>query len=687
MKIQLHSRRLPVVEFVLGVAPLLVPSAAAAQAPAIDWTTGWTVVRLQPDSSVAPSFLHTYGRGVSGDLQVGESALNSYDNGSPRATLWRGATGTNIDLHPAWARRSYATSVDGNVIAGWAYDQSLSVATPLLWHWDGQAATVTDLSPPQPPPGTPSYVYRAYGGVLYGTRGGQQVGYSPISPPRYVGAWTGNYDAMLWLGTAASWRSLHPTQVSNAINSIAFATDGHRQVGRVTVLVSPFLARDHAALWSGTAGSFVDIHPVHAVAATESKALDVHGSTIGGSVMESGIWRAALWDETQGFADYVDLNPLHATRGDVNAVSDGVQVGSVSFVSYRNASFWAGSAASWVDLHAWLPAHFTGSEAFDVWRDGLRTIVVGMAGTSGSPGIAEAVLWVHEAGPRDSDADGLEDADEAAIHGTDPHDADTDDDALLDGAEVATYGTDPLDADTDDDGLLDGHEVALASLAGCPSPLVADSDMDGVGDHDEVLWMLDPCDVDLDDDGLVDGLELSLGTNPAHPDSDGDGLLDGAEVDVAQATGCPDPLDADTDADGVLDGAEALDGTNPCNPDSDGDGVPDDLDPTPTVPGVTTTFLEAAARDARESILSISVDEFFRPSPNVGLARRNALANQANDAANALAAGDTPTALLILQGMLAKIDDLSPPPDWMESSPQKSALADDVRLLIALLAY
>lgn len=78
---------------------------------------------------------------------------------------------------------------------------------------------------------------------------------------------------------------------------------------------------------------------------------------------------------------------------------------------------------------------------------------------------------------RDSDRDGLSDAQEAVL-GTDPHNADTDGDGLRDGVETNTgvfidvndTGTDPLLADTDGDGSSDGKEVAA-----CSNPVSAKS--------------------------------------------------------------------------------------------------------------------------------------------------------------------------------------------------------------------
>jgi hypothetical protein len=72
------------------------------------------------------------------------------------------------------------------------------------------------------------------------------------------------------------------------------------------------------------------------------------------------------------------------------------------------------------------------------------------------------ILFSTATGP-DTDGDGLIDAAEVNIHGTDPLDADSDGDGLGDGAEVNVHGTDPLDADSDGDGLDDGVEVAAGS--------------------------------------------------------------------------------------------------------------------------------------------------------------------------------------------------------------------------------
>ena len=211
---------------------------------------------------------------------------------------------------------------------------------------------------------------------------------------------------------------------------------------------------------------------------------------------------------------------------------------------------------------------------------------------------------------RDSDGDGLTDAQEREI-GTDPFDPDTDDDGIDDGTEVGgAAGTDPLDPDTDGDGLCDGPATVDAVCEGGEDldadgvvddgetdPTDFDTDDGGVGDGAEVLVdgtdPLDPSDdgdADRDGDGLSDADEGLIGTDPDDPDTDGDGVDDGTEVLGETGT---DPLDADSDDDGLCDGPENVadvcaggedmdaDGvvdegeTDPLDPDTDNGGVPD----------------------------------------------------------------------------------------------------------------
>ncbi|MCK4257002.1 hypothetical protein KAX35_08940, partial [candidate division WOR-3 bacterium] len=157
-------------------------------------------------------------------------------------------------------------------------------------------------------------------------------------------------------------------------------------------------------------------------------------------------------------------------------------------------------------------------------------------------------------GVMDTDGDGLYDGDEVLPVGTvvnwaprrtDPTLMDTDNDGLNDnieraagsplGAGAVFHWTDPLMRDTDGDSVgavcgLDGQEDANAN---------------GVWDFGAPDFETDPRNPDSDDDWIKDCIDLT----PLVADTDGDGLKDGHEICLGTLFN-----DADTEDDGFLDG-------------------------------------------------------------------------------------------------------------------------------------
>jgi hypothetical protein len=126
--------------------------------------------------------------------------------------------------------------------------------------------------------------------------------------------------------------------------------------------------------------------------------------------------------------------------------------------------------------------------------DAVETVTVATPEPTPEPSLPEATSIPFPPAPTeistfDSDADGLNDSDEA-LYGTDPGNPDSDGDGLLDGTEVLQLGTSPVSSDTDGDGLLDGDEVGIYGT----SPSSADTDGDGVFDGDEINNGTDPFD-------------------------------------------------------------------------------------------------------------------------------------------------------------------------------------------------
>ncbi|HHD75863.1 MAG TPA: hypothetical protein ENK95_03445, partial [Campylobacterales bacterium] len=244
---------------------------------------------------------------------------------------------------------------------------------------------------------------------------------------------------------------------------------------------------------------------------------------------------------------------------------------------------------------------------FFIFIMGTLLTACGSDRAAGEHNSSKGVLGVVES---DSDGDGISDADEVNIYGTNPDSNDTDNDGLLDGLEINTYDTNATNPDTDGDCLLDSFEVLNYET----NATNVDSDGDGVNDGIEiytyteelnssclttpetllggansnpakdnipddgtdVINALDPSNhSDSDGDGLLDSEELFYGTNPDSNDSDNDGLLDSDEINSYDTNA----TNADTDNDGLLDGLEINTyETNATNSDTDGDCLLDSFE-------------------------------------------------------------------------------------------------------------
>jgi hypothetical protein len=174
----------------------------------------------------------------------------------------------------------------------------------------------------------------------------------------------------------------------------------------------------------------------------------------------------------------------------------------------------------------------------------------------------EIFVFHTNASNPDTDGEGLDDAVEWF--------------ADLDPDTVGVQRTSPILSDTDSDGLNDKQEVAgvLIIIPGytdqvkrLTNPLMPDTDSDGLSDGDEVLVDYDPT-----TPGIVNS------TDPSNPDTDGDGMLDGFEFDFGDVDGDGLPTWWERENAGVFQNAEFrrdtdFDGVNDTQNDWDGDGL------------------------------------------------------------------------------------------------------------------
>jgi len=216
-----------------------------------------------------------------------------------------------------------------------------------------------------------------------GVTGGNQVGWVNF----------GDTHAALWSGTASSFVDLHPDVASD---SRALAVDGNTQAGYAVLNTQP-----HASLWTGTAASWVDLNPP---GMNPSTIFGIGGGQQVGFVSVSSKRNAALWTGTAG--SVVNLHPAGATQSAANGVSGGVQVGYAGIGGSNHASKWTGTAGSWVDLH---PTGATSSSATCVANGKIG----GQATFSGSAHAgfwtSTAASWVdlHPAGAESSSVAGI----------------------------------------------------------------------------------------------------------------------------------------------------------------------------------------------------------------------------------------------------------------------------------------
>jgi hypothetical protein len=256
------------------------------------------------------------------------------------AYFW--SSSTAVDLNPAPFTNSSIYAANASHQVGYAANSNGAAGHAFLW--SGTAASAVDLTP------------AGYLGVAYAASDTHQVG--SISGPT-----TGNLDhAVLWAGNADSYIDINPAGMTS---SRAFGLDATHQVGSGGGSVTG--NAEHALLWTNGA-SAVDLHPAGFAA---SQAHTVHdGREVGiGYLSLGGNPHALLWNGAS--PDAVDLTPAFAA----GAVAYGVDAASVvgytiSSFNVQHAAYWSDSAASYIDLHALLPAGFISSQAYDIAADG-----------------------------------------------------------------------------------------------------------------------------------------------------------------------------------------------------------------------------------------------------------------------------------------------------------------------------
>lgn len=206
-------------------------------------------------------------------------------------------------------------------------------------------------------------------GEIYAMSNEHEVGsvMGPSGSPRH---------AALWSGSAESFRDLHPTQ-GNYSSSRAGAVNGSQIVGSA----HNSALKQHAALWNLETGAFRDLHPS---GASVSALTSTDGIRQGGVAHFNGKSHALIWNGAPN--DYVDITPSGAGDCTIRSMTADTQVGHVAVSNTVVAALWHGTAESFVNM---APPNTIHSE-IETTLDGLH------GGSVYFTGLKRAAVWISD---------------------------------------------------------------------------------------------------------------------------------------------------------------------------------------------------------------------------------------------------------------------------------------------------
>ena len=191
--------------------------------------------------------------------------------------------------------------------------------------------------------------------------------------------------AALWPTPGSAPVVLHPTSASVSSSFVA-GMSADQQVGNVFGEVSPFNFVYRAALWSGTAGSFVELG--------SSSFVDSYATGVDAGVQVGytfSVWVDPVTGDGQLVPRAVRWTGTAASQnifGPPRSLAHDIHGGVIAGVSNSHAGLWTGPDFSrWTDLHLLLPPGLSSnSSAETIW---VENGIVYVGGTAGE----RAVMW------------------------------------------------------------------------------------------------------------------------------------------------------------------------------------------------------------------------------------------------------------------------------------------------------
>jgi hypothetical protein len=342
----------------------------------------WTVTNIHPGwadgSSTAQGI--TEGR-VGGSAIINTTLPDGRELALSHPILWDADTFSPQDITPGGHVGGAIIDAEGNLLVGWFWHTyscppyTCAWESACYWYADTLEFTETHMSGAE------------YDRAL-ATDGTRLVTNAAFE---YSG---GNYTYRPYLWTPPhSVTFLDPGDLVDRAS--VSGIDGDRQYGSLIPVGGGNIW--HAAMWTGTANSIVDVNPA---GYTVSNILSAGDGQAVGRVQTDNGQHAALW--AGGTAAAVELRREGWTSSTAVAAHDGVQVGSIP----GKAALWIGSADTYVDLHAYTPAEFTSTTAEDVEVAPDGSIMVVGYGYNSLTEQQEALVWRSSSLPGDCTGDG-----------------------------------------------------------------------------------------------------------------------------------------------------------------------------------------------------------------------------------------------------------------------------------------
>jgi len=285
--------------------------------------------------------------------------------------LWElgpGGPGAHQDLTPAGSVGGAVYSVADGAQGGWYW---WPYTTPLGTGYEKHACTWA---------GSPgSLTIKQPSGWEYGsiaqTDGTASVGTFTFSDTSTTS------DGFFFPGAGTFGFNLTP---SVAWGSSVAALEGEHQYGSVNLGFGVV----HAAAWSGSAATFVDINPA---GSSWSYVLGAGDGQAVGRATFAGQNHAALW--TSGGGSFADLHPTGASASEAYACAGGLQCGVAQTPSGSRAWLWSGPGGADLDLGAVLDPRYSYSVARGVTVGDDDTITVVGYGYNSTAGRNEGLVW------------------------------------------------------------------------------------------------------------------------------------------------------------------------------------------------------------------------------------------------------------------------------------------------------